>query len=58
MARVNTFEMLWMEEGTSASPELNTLPDVVAMAIPNVSKGTFARNGMFAGTDPVSRCGR
>jgi hypothetical protein len=46
MARVNTLEMLWIENGTYASPEVKTSPDTVATAIPNLLKGTAARDGM------------
>ena len=54
MARVKTFEMLWIENGRSASPALNTSPDVVATAIPKRSNGGDCKWGMLAGTDPAS----
>ena len=58
IARVKTLEMLWIENGRSASPELNTSPDVVATAMPKRSNGGDCRWGMFAGTDPASVRGR
>src|SRR6516164_10532508 len=37
---VNSFEMLWIENGSSASPILNTSPAVVHKHIPNLRGDT------------------
>ena len=43
---VNTFEMLWIENGTSASPPAKTLPSASITAMPNACGPTRANSGM------------
>ena len=45
-ASVNTFEMLWIENGRSASPAPASTPSQVASAMPNCRAGTRASAGM------------
>ena len=45
-AKMNTFEMLWIVKGTSASPMAKERPCTPAMQTPNASGLAFARAGM------------
>ena len=46
IARVNTFDMLWMENGVCASPAKAVAPSTVATAMPNCRPSTLASAGM------------
>src|SRR5579859_5437536 len=44
--RVKALEMLWIENGSSASPMVWTVPSTLASAMPNLLGGTFASAGI------------
>ena len=43
---VNTFEMLWIENASSASPAISTRPSLVTAAMPNFFGSTLPSCGM------------